>query len=300
MFELISPTPVFGAKAPHYLCGPDASLLEGLESLTYTRYRTLLQPDLPSVRFWCACADSQPIALVLGQAEPHYRRQGIALTLLQRLETTVQREFPRCTQQTALYTARNDNLPALKKLLARAGWSAPRDTAFIGLMSIERLREKSLWIHQKIPPLSANMRFVAWDEVDESLHARVREMLDSGEAPHGLDPDLYRAQRVDSIGGVIVDSGQVAGWIAHRCAEATPGVLRYGSLYTRERYRMRGLSMRLWYLTLGRHMAREAKRFPTMMVDIAVEHRAHLATFHRRYAPYFDRVFSARCSEKAL
>lgn len=285
--------------------------LQKLEAMTFSRYRELLRTPSASVRYCCATQGSRPVALALGSDSPQgfqvlsiyvqtpFRRRGVASALLQSLEANVRNDFPDCPRLFLTYTTRQPRHRELERLIAGQGWFHPVDTSFFALVSLDDVKQAHHWIHHRIPPLPQRMRFVPWQEVTPALHRKMRNLLAEEESASSCDPDVNIANRMDSIGGMLLDKDEVAGWMAHHRSSALPGVLRYGPLFTRPRYRMRGLSMRLWYFTLWRHVALESERFPQMMIDIAVEHNAD-NRFQRRYAPYIDDVFSGRRAEKPL
>ncbi len=285
--------------------------LQKLEAMTFSRYRELLRTPSASVRYCCATQGSRPVALALGSDSPSgfqvlsiyvqnpFRRRGVASALLQSLEATVRTDFPDCPRLFLTYTTRQPRHRELERLIDGQGWRHPVDTSLFGLISLDNVKQQHLWIHHRIPPLPQRMRFVPWQEVTPALHKKMRSLLAEEESAASCDPDANIANRMDSIGGVLLEKDEVAGWMAHHRSSALPGVIRYGPLFTRPGYRMRGLSMRLWYYTLSRHVALESERFPQMMVDIAVGHNAD-KRFQRRYAPYMDEVFSSRRAEKPL
>jgi GNAT superfamily N-acetyltransferase len=189
---------------------------------------------------------------------PAARRQGIATQLLARLEDALANVYG-AGDALAVYPGGKDSTPAVERLLAKRGWSAPTPRMYLfqaTRQSLETLLQAPWMRATQLPP---EYEFFPWSERTPADEAVVLAGLQAGRFPPMLSPFNEAAIVEPAVSLGLRYRGEMYGWmIGHRIAAHT---IRYTALFVREDIPHKGLGFRMFVESLHRHIALE-RDFP--------------------------------------
>ena len=225
------------------------------QAFTFPRFRPRLQALKPQgLTIASAASDSnQPIGLALAEiepdgksaevlsifVEPDYRRQGIGLALLIRLE---QELFSRgCISAELVYTTGQPTTPALERLLQKCNWASPQARMLLCKASLP-LMMKAPWLEKATLPSSYTI--FPWAEITQDERIAIQQQQEvSPWIPKDLNPFKHEEnfEPLNSLG--LRYQGQVVGWIiTHRLATDT---IRYSCGFVNPDLQKRGVYISL-------------------------------------------------------
>lgn len=201
-----------------------------------------------------------PMDLVSLRVHPHHRRRGVGGELLHRLEVEAARAGATDIQGT--FRSGWSSRPAIERLIAGAGWSAPQPSLHLFRIARERSNADAL---PEPPALPAGCEIFPWSE----LRADEREGILARQAEARWYPDVLtpfqEAPRLEprvSLG--LRQGGEVAGWIiAHRVSDDT---LQYSTLFVSPELQRLGVGLALMVEARRRRMATDYE-FAIFAVD---------------------------------
>jgi GNAT superfamily N-acetyltransferase len=210
------------------------------------------------------------------------RGQGVATALVTSMEDRLRRGGLQSI--TAVYMSGGPSIPAIERVFAKCGWSAPEVRA-LSVRFTPQEAMRTPWFG-RVALRDADFEIVAWKDVRPEERAAAREAHER--APwvrQGLEfwnHDHYGFDEVSSLG--LRYHGQLVGWVInHRIA---PGQVRFTCSFMREDLSRRGRILPL-YTESVRRLADEGCELCTLitpvwyneMAEFLRRRCAHVVTF---------------------
>jgi GNAT superfamily N-acetyltransferase len=178
---------------------------------------------------------------------PEHRGRGVGTALVERLEAELRNRG--ASEVKAVYMRGGPGIPALERVLARRGWSAPEVRTVTLRFTPEGARATPWYGRGRLAPDEA---IFPWTELTaEERDALRRSQAETGWIPAGLEAwehDRHGFDAVSSVG--LRKGGRVVGWVInHRVTDST---VRFTCSFMRKDLGRRGRILPLYTAALER------------------------------------------------
>jgi GNAT superfamily N-acetyltransferase len=285
--------------------------------LTFPRYRHLLKVEKDETVAVGVNVLGRPVGLALGwhrpagetarvlsvRVAPNYRNQGLGTALLARLEAELARR--RARQLQGEYQAGKATTPAVKALLAHAGWGTPRLARLVCMTNLETIT-KAPWMHDYTLP--EGFETFLWPELTDADVAHLKQWwpeqcrlaLTEDWEEESIAPFVEgrTVSEINSLG--LRHRGQVVGWML--TDRVAPDTLRYDRLFVAHEFRRLGLGVMLLAASIWAHYRAEGHLTPSRrgVWQTQAANRPMIAFIRRRMAPYLTALTEVYTASKQL
>jgi hypothetical protein len=248
--------------------------------------------------------DGAPIGLCIARARvgspaeilsiyvraPFWNR-GLGTQLLKLTEQALRERT--CPAAIFGYTTEGKCVPAVERVLAKAGWPTPETKMILASISPE-ISQHAEWITVlKVPDW---ITVFPWQELTPAERSNLEAAKST--IPTALwpfAPDEFPLELSNSLG--LRTGGEVIGWVI--CHRVDPKLIRYTMFYVREPWRTPDLSFALLAEAIRR---KQQVHPPTVIASLAVqvENKPMLRVLERKLKPFALSWHEKRASVKLL